>query len=74
VKRHLIYAASLCCLALALSTLASAADVGAAPTLTLDGAHRAVAAATAYARAHDAPGGAIAVVDAGGQTIVVGRP
>ena len=64
-------------LALGLSLLAwapaQAADLAAAPTLTLEGAHRAVAAAAAYAHAHDAPGGAIAVVDAGGQTIVVER-
>ena len=55
------------------SSPALAADLVAAPSLTLEGAHRAVAAAAAYARAHDAPGGAIAVVDAGGQTIVVER-
>ena len=58
---------------LVVSSPALAADLVAAPSLTLEGAHRAVAAAAAYARAHDAPGGAIAVVDAGGQTIVVER-
>ena len=43
---------------------AFAADVTAQPTLTLDGAKHAVAAAIDYARAHGAPGAPIAVVDA----------
>jgi glc operon protein GlcG len=50
-----------------------AADTAAAPTLTLEGAERIVAAAVAYARSHDAPGAAIAVVDAGGHPILVER-
>lgn len=52
---------------------AQAADVTAQPTLTLDGAKRVVAAALAYARSHDAPGAAVAVVDAGGHTICLER-
>src|SRR6516225_11703456 len=52
---------------------AAAADVSSQPTLTLEGAKRAVAAALSYARAHDAPGAAVAVVDAGGHTICLER-
>src|SRR5215472_11263991 len=52
---------------------AGASDFTAQPTLTLEGAKRAVAAALAYARAHDAPGAAVAVVDAGGHTICLER-
>ena len=43
------------------------------PTLTLDGAKRAAAAAIAYARSHGAPGGSIAIVDAGGHTLYLER-
>jgi glc operon protein GlcG len=43
------------------------------PTLTLEGAKRAAAAAVAYARSHGAPGGSIAVVDAGGHTLYLER-
>jgi glc operon protein GlcG len=43
------------------------------PTLTLDGAKRAAVAAVAYARSHGAPGGAVAVVDAGGHTLYLER-
>src|SRR5205807_1048463 len=62
-------------LALALITArsATAGDVTTQPTLTLEGAKRVVAAAIAYARSHDAPGAAIAVVDAGGHTICLER-
>ena len=60
-------------LVLAAWQAAFAADITAQPTLTLEGAKRAVAAALAYARAHDAPGAAVAVVDAGGQTICLER-
>ena len=52
---------------------AAAADVSSQPTLTLEGARRVVAAAIAYARSHDAPGAAVAVVDAGGHTICLER-
>ena len=60
-------------LALASVSAAHAADVTAQPTLTLEGAKRAVAAAIAYAHSHGAPGAAIAVVDAGGHTICLER-
>ena len=60
-------------LALVSVSAAQAADVTAQPTLTLEGAKRAVAAALSYARAHDAPGAAVAVVDAGGHTICLER-
>ena len=52
---------------------AIAGDVTTQPTLTLEGAKRVVAAAMAYARSHDAPGAAVAVVDAGGHTILLER-
>ena len=52
---------------------AAAGDVTTQPTLTLEGAKRVVAAAMAYARSHDAPGAAVAVVDAGGHTILLER-
>src|SRR6516164_2298993 len=52
---------------------AAAADVNPQPTLTLEGARRVVAAAVAYARSHNAPGAAVAVVDAGGHTICLER-
>lgn len=55
------------------SGVAVAADTATQQALTRDGAHRAVAAALAYAREHGAPGGAVAVVDAGGHTILVER-
>ena len=58
---------------LSLAPAAFAADVTSQPTLTLEGAKRAVAAAIAYARSHGAPGAAIAVVDAGGHTICLER-
>jgi glc operon protein GlcG len=60
-------------LVLASASTAHAADVTAQPTLTLEGAKRAVAAAMAYARSHGAPGAAVAVVDAGGHTICLER-
>jgi glc operon protein GlcG len=55
------------------SGTAFAADTATHQLLTREGAHRAVAAALAYAREHSAPGGAVAVVDAGGHTILVER-
>jgi glc operon protein GlcG len=55
------------------ASAARAADVTTQPTLTLEGAKRAVAAAITYARSHGAPGAAIAVVDAGGHTICLER-
>jgi glc operon protein GlcG len=57
----------------ALGGTASAADTATHPILTREGAHRAVAAALDFARAHAAPGGAIAVVDSGGHVMLVER-
>lgn len=50
-----------------------AADFAPAPNLTLDGAKRVIADATAHARGAGAPGGAIAVVDASGVLIGLER-
>jgi len=61
------------------AAFASTADVRAPtyvsnqPTLTLEGAKRTAVAAIAYARSHGAPGGAVAVVDAGGHTLYLER-
>jgi glc operon protein GlcG len=41
--------------------------------LTLEGARKVIAAAEAYAKEHDAPGGAIAVVDDGGNLMALER-
>ena len=61
-------------LTLAATRLAIGGDVTTnQPTLTLDGAKRVAAAAISYARSHGAPGGSIAVVDAGGHTIYLER-
>jgi len=51
----------------------SRAQVTSKKSLTLEGARRAIAAATAEARRVNAPGGAIAVVDDGGNLIAVER-
>jgi uncharacterized protein GlcG (DUF336 family)/mannose-6-phosphate isomerase-like protein (cupin superfamily) len=58
---------------LAVCTAAQADSTGSKPVLTLQGAREVVAAALAYARANQAPGGAIAVVDDGGSIIVLER-
>jgi glc operon protein GlcG len=71
-KAHL-FTASLLLLSTAGTRLALGGDFANQPTLTLDGAKRAVAAAVVYARSHGAPGGAIAVVDAGGHTLYLER-
>jgi len=52
---------------------ATGADIASEPTLTLAGAKKAATAAVAYAHAHAAPGGTIAVVDAGGHIIYLER-
>jgi glc operon protein GlcG len=52
---------------------AGAAPTGSRPTLTLEGARAVVAAALDYAKAHGAPGGAIAVVDDGGVIVALER-
>ncbi|HXW10705.1 MAG TPA: heme-binding protein [Steroidobacteraceae bacterium] len=58
---------------LATNSVAAAGSVTSAPTLTLEGARQILADATAYARAHGAPGGAIAVVDAAGILVSLDR-
>lgn len=60
-------------LCLSLSAPAFAADTQTQPNLTLEGAKRVVAAAVDYARKHNAPGGAIAVVDVGGHVVYLER-
>jgi glc operon protein GlcG len=50
-----------------------AAEVATQPTLTLDGAKHVAALAVASAKAKNAPGGAIAIVDAGGTLIYLER-
>lgn len=62
-----------CTFALFSAHSAISADIVNQPTLTLDGAKRVAAAAVAYAKAHDAPGASIAVVDSGGHTMYVER-
>ncbi len=57
---------------LAFSALAQA-DLPSKTTLSLDGAKQVVAAAAAYAKQNNAPGGAIAVVDDGGNLVYVER-
>ncbi len=54
-------------------TSAQAADLSRTPNLTLDGAREVIAAAVAHARASQAPGGAIAVVDAAGTLVSLER-
>ncbi len=49
------------------------AQVAEKKTLTLDGARQAIASAVAYAKANHAPGGAIAVVDDGGNLMALER-
>jgi len=71
-KAHL-FTASLFLLSAAAARLTLGADFANQPTLTLDGAKRAAAAAIAYARSHGAPGGSIAIVDAGGHTLYLER-
>lgn len=54
-------------------TSAQAAELGRTANLTLDGAREVIAAAVAHARASQAPGGAIAVVDASGTLVSLER-
>lgn len=60
-------------LALLISTVSVHAQVTSKKTLTLDGARQVIAAAIAEAKRLNAPGGAIAVVDDGGNLIAVER-
>jgi glc operon protein GlcG len=57
----------------ALALGAGAQEVATRMSLTLDGARAVIAAAEAYARSQNAPGSAIAVVDAGGNLIALER-
>src|SRR3954470_8441340 len=59
-------------LALSIAALASA-QVITAKNISLDAAKKVVAAAVQYAKANNAPGGSIAVVDAGGNLIYLER-
>ena len=52
---------------------ASGADLERPATLTREGARTVIEQATAYAQSHAAPGGAIAVVDAGGLLVALER-
>jgi glc operon protein GlcG len=67
VRCHLVWAA------LALGGATASAQIVSRPTLTLEGARRVIAAAIADARARQAPGGVIAVVDDGGNLIALER-
>jgi glc operon protein GlcG len=55
------------------SASAARGQVAEHKTLTLDGAERVIDAAKAYARQNNAPGGVIAVVDAGGNLMALER-
>jgi len=64
--------------ALGILTVLTLSSVGAAQTiekkgLTLDGAKKVIAAAVAEAKSKNAPGGAVAVVDEGGNLVAVER-
>jgi glc operon protein GlcG len=52
---------------------ANSAEIGSMPTLTLAGAKSVAASAASYARSKNAPGGAIAIVDAAGTVIYLER-
>jgi uncharacterized protein GlcG (DUF336 family)/mannose-6-phosphate isomerase-like protein (cupin superfamily) len=58
---------------LGFASAASSADVASSPTLTLDGAKSVAASAISYARSKQAPGGAIAIVDAAGTVLYLER-
>jgi uncharacterized protein GlcG (DUF336 family)/mannose-6-phosphate isomerase-like protein (cupin superfamily) len=60
-------------LLIALTLTAHAQAVTSRRTLTAEGAHNIASIALAYARAHNAPGAAIAIVDAGGIAIYLDR-
>lgn len=74
MHRHIsIFTASLLLLGATATGIAIGGDLANQPTLTLEGAKRVAAAAIAYARSHGAPGGSIAIVDAGGHTLYLER-
>lgn len=60
-------------LAFLATTVVTNAQVTDKKTLTIDGAKRVIAAAVAYARKNNAPGGVIAVVDDGGNLMALER-
>ncbi|HEX7375158.1 MAG TPA: heme-binding protein [Steroidobacteraceae bacterium] len=55
------------------SAVTPAADLARPATLTREGAQHVIEQATTYARAHSAPGAAVAVVDAGGLLVALDR-
>ena len=59
--------------ALILAAATSYAQVAQTATLTLDGAQQVMQSAVAYAKTNAAPGGSIAVVDAGGHLLLFER-
>jgi glc operon protein GlcG len=58
---------------MAVSAIATAQQIADKKVLTLDGAKKVIAAAVAYARKNNAPGGVIAVVDDGGNLMALER-
>lgn len=60
-------------LTLSSAAFATEANITRTPTLTLEGARAVIAAAMAQAKAKNAPGGAIAVVDEGGNLVAMER-
>lgn len=56
-----------------IETSSGSTHVAQTANLTLDGAQAVMAAAVAYAKANQSPGGSIAVVDAGGHLLLFGR-
>ncbi len=67
------FVVSMFAVALGIVTPSARAQVAEKKTLTLDGAERVIAAAKSKAKELSAPGGVIAVVDAGGNLIAVAR-
>src|SRR5690348_4819860 len=68
-KNHI----ALLLIAVVLFSIPSKAQVLAAKNISLDAAKKIVTEAVAYAKANNAPGGAIAVVDAGGNLVYLER-
>jgi glc operon protein GlcG len=71
--RTIVMKSMLSLLLVGLATAASPAQVADRKSLTLEGARRVIAAAEAYARKVNAPGGVIAVVDEGGNLMALER-
>jgi glc operon protein GlcG len=69
LKNHL----SLLLIAIVIFSIPAKAQVLSTKNISLDAAKKMVAEAVAYARANNAPGGAIAVVDAGGHLVYLER-